>query len=119
MKAAVVDLDTGELESERIRIPTPRPATPEAMAAVAAELVRRHEWSGPIGVGFPGIVHHGVVHSAANLDASWLGVDADRLFTAACGVDVVMVSVAAAAGLSGVGGGAGPGVECVVLVLTF
>ena len=79
MKAAIVDLDNGTLVSERLRISTPKPATPAAMAAVAAELVHRHEWSGPIGVGFPGIVRHGVVHSAANLDASWVGVDADRV----------------------------------------
>ncbi len=119
MKAAVVDLDTGELASERIRIPTPKPATPEAMAAVAAELVRRHGWSGSIGVGFPGIVRHGVVHSAANLDDSWLGVDADRLFTDACGVDVAMVNDADAAGLAEVRWGAACDVDGVVLVLTF
>jgi polyphosphate glucokinase len=119
MKAAVVDLDSGELVSERIRIPTPRPATPDAMAAVAAELVRRHRWSGPIGVGFPGIVHHGVVHSAANIDDSWLGVDADHLFTEACGVDVAMVNDADAAGLAEVRWGAAQGIDGVVLVLTF
>jgi polyphosphate glucokinase len=119
MKAAVIDLDAGELASDRIRIPTPRPATPEAMAEVAAELVRRHGWSGSIGVGFPGIVRHGVVHSAANLDASWLGVDADRVFTDACGVDVAMVNDADAAGLAEVRWGAAQGVDGVVLVLTF
>jgi polyphosphate glucokinase len=119
MKAAIVDLDAGELASERIRIPTPRPATPGAMAEVAAELVRRHGWSGSIGVGFPGIVRHGVVHSAANLDESWLGVDADRLFTDACGVDVAMVNDADAAGLAEVRWGAARGVDGVVLVLTF
>jgi polyphosphate glucokinase len=119
MKAAIVDLDAGELASERIRIPTPKPATPEAMAEVAAELVRRHAWSGPTGVGFPGIVRHGVVHSAANLDESWLGIDADRLFTDACGVDVAMVNDADAAGLAEVRWGAARGVAGVVLVLTF
>jgi polyphosphate glucokinase len=119
MKAAVVDLETGELASERLRIPTPKPATPEAMADVAAELVHRHEWTGAIGVGFPGIVRHGVVHSAANIDASWVGVDADRLFTSACGVDVAMVNDADAAGLAEVRWGAARGVGGVVLVLTF
>ncbi len=119
MKAAVVDLDTGALASERIRIPTPRPATPSAMAEVAAELVRRHGWSEPLGVGFPGIVHHGVVHSAANVDAGWVGVDADRLFSDACGLDVAMVNDADAAGLAEVRWGAARDVAGVVLVLTF
>jgi polyphosphate glucokinase len=119
MKAAVVDLDTGALASQRIRIPTPKPATPAAMAEVAAELVRLHSWSAPLGVGFPGIVHHSVVHSAANLDRSWAGVDADRLFTDACGLDVAMVNDADAAGLAEVRWGAARDVAGVVLVLTF
>src|SRR6056297_2544004 len=119
MKAAIVDLDTGELASERIRIPTPRPAAPDAMAEVVRELVHRHGWSGPLGVGFPGIVRHGVVHSAANIDESWLGVDADALFTEVCGLDVAMVNDADAAGLAEMRWGAGRGVGGVVLVLTF
>lgn len=119
MKAAVVDLDAGALVSERTRIPTPRPATPDAMADVAAELVRHHGWTAPIGVGFPGIVRHGTVRSAANLDATWVDVDADALFTRACGVDVAMVNDADAAGLAELRYGAGRGVDGVVLVLTF
>jgi polyphosphate glucokinase len=119
MKAAIVDLDTGNLVSERLRISTPKPATPEAMAAVAVELVRGHEWPGAIGVGFPGIVRHGVVHSAANVDSSWVGVDADSVFTEACGADVAMVNDADAAGLAEMRWGAGRDVAGVVLVLTF
>ncbi len=119
MKAAVVDLVSGELASERIRIPTPQPATPGSMAEVAAELVRRHGWSDSIGVGFPGIVRHGVIHSAANIDDSWIGVDADAVFTEACGLDVAMVNDADAAGLAEMRWGAGRGVEGVVIVLTF
>ena len=119
MKAAVVDLDTGELVSERLRFPTPKPATPDAMAEVAAQLVGRHGWTDAIGVGFPGIVRHGVIHSAANIAATWIGVDADALFTEACGVDVAMVNDADAAGLAEMRWGAGRGVGGVVLVLTF
>ena len=119
MKAAVVDLDTGALASQRLRIPTPQPATPAAMAEVAAELVRLHGWSAPLGVGFPGVVHHGVVHAAANLDRSWAAVDADRLFTDACGFDVAMVNDADAAGLAEVRWGGARDVAGVVLVLTF
>jgi polyphosphate glucokinase len=119
MKAAVVDLDTGELVSERRRIRTPQPATPTAMADVVRELVSAHEWSGPVGVGFPGIVRRGVVHSAANIDDSWLGVDANAVFSAACGSDVTMVNDADAAGLAEMRWGVGRGVDGVVLLLTF
>ncbi len=119
MKAAIVDLATGELASERFRIATPKPATPPAMAAVAAELVSSHGWTGSIGVGFPGIVRHGLVHSAANIDSSWVGVDADAVFTEACGVDVAMVNDADAAGLAEMRWGTGRDVSGVVVVLTF
>lgn len=119
MKAAIVDLDTGHLVSERLRTPTPKPATPEAMAKVVAGLVHDHAWTDSIGVGFPGIVRHGVVHLAANVDESWVGVDADRVFTEAAGVDVAMVNDADAAGLAEMQWGAGRDVDGVVVVLTF
>jgi polyphosphate glucokinase len=119
MKAAVVDLDTGSLVSERHRIPTPRPATPEAMAGVVRELVDGHGWDGPVGVAFPAIVRHGVVNLAANIDDSWIGVDADRLYTEACGHDVTMINDADAAGVAEMRFGAGRGRAGVVLMLTF
>jgi polyphosphate glucokinase len=119
MKAAPVDLATGTLTAERHKILTPRPATPEAMAPVVAELVRHFDWSGPIGVTFPGVVRHGVVHSAANVDKAWLDTDADELFTKEVGTDVHVVNDADAAGLAEVRYGAGRDRRGVVLVLTF
>jgi polyphosphate glucokinase len=119
MKAAPVDLATGTLTAERHKILTPRPATPEAMAPVVAELVRHFDWSGPIGVTFPGVVRHGVVHSAANVDTAWLDTDADELFTKEVGTDVHVVNDADAAGLAEVRYGAGRDRRGVVLVLTF
>lgn len=119
MKAAVVDLDTGDLVTERTRIPTPKPATPEAMADVLRQLVEQANWDRPLGVAFPAVVDHGVVHSAANIDKSWVGVDADKLFSRACGHDVSMVNDADAAGLAEMHFGAGKGVSGVVIMLTF
>jgi len=123
MKAAVVDLSTGELATERYRIDTPQPATPDAMVGVVRELVDHHGWTGPVGCAFPAVVQHGVVHSAANIDASWLEVDADRLFTEALGRasddGVVMLNDADAAGLAEMQFGAGVGRSGVVMVLTF
>lgn len=119
MKAGIVDVATGEMVSDRFRIPTPRPADPEHMAPVVAELVAHFDYEGPIGAAFPAIVKAGVVHSAANIDPSWLEVDADALFGEAVGQDVVMLNDADAAGLAEVGSGAAKGVDGVVLVLTF
>ena len=107
MKAAIVDLDTGELLADRYRIDTPKPATPDAMAVVVRELVEHFEWAGAVGVGFPAVVRKGVVGSAANIDESWIRVDADVLFTDATGLHVHMINDADAAGVAEVRFGAG------------
>jgi polyphosphate glucokinase len=119
MKAAPVDLATGELVADRYRIDTPKPANPEAMAVVVRELVEHFEWTGPVGVGFPAVVRKGVVESAANIDESWINVDADAVFTAATGLAVHMINDADAAGLAEIRFGAGRGRNGVVMMLTF
>lgn len=119
MKAAVVDLDTGDLLSERRRIPTPRPATPSAMADVLRALVGQLGWDGALGAAFPAIVQHGVVELAANIDASWIGVDARQLFSDLCGHPVAVVNDADAAGIAEMRFGAGRDRDGVVLMLTF
>ncbi|MFK8024653.1 MAG: polyphosphate--glucose phosphotransferase [Ilumatobacter sp.] len=119
MKAAIVDLATGELASERYRIDTPQPATPEATAEVVVELVRHHEWTGTVGCAFPAVVRNGIVGSAANIDESWLDVDADRVFTEALGEAVHMINDADAAGLAEVRYGVAAARSGVVMMLTF
>jgi polyphosphate glucokinase len=119
MKAAVVDLAAGELISDRYRIATPQPATPEAMAEVVVELVRHHGWGGNVGCAFPAVVHNGIVGSAANIDESWLDVDADRIFSEALGVGVHMINDADAAGVAEVHCGVAAGRAGVVMMLTF
>lgn len=119
MKAAIVDLANGELASERYRIDTPQPATPAAMAHVVVELVEHHEWTGSVGCAFPAVVRNGVVGSAANIDDSWLEVDADKLFTEALGAQVHMINDADAAGLAEVRYGVARDRAGVVMMLTF
>ncbi len=119
MKAAEVDIATGEMVSEKHRIDTPKPASPEAMAEVAAQLTAHFDWTGPIGVGFPGVIQKGVVRTAANLDKSWVDVDGDKVFTQVCGCDVAMINDADAAGLAEVRFGAGKDVPGTVIMLTL
>lgn len=119
MKAAPVDLRTGELVGERYRLDTPRPAEPAAMAEIVVELVRHFEWTGPVGIALPTIVREGVVRSAANISDTWLGVDADALFTELLGLDVAVLNDADAAGVAEMRYGAGRGRDGVVIVLTF
>ena len=119
MKAAIVDTSTGELSTDRFRIDTPQPATPEAMGEVVRRLVAEHGWTGSVGCAFPAVVRRGVVGSAANIDESWLDVNADEVFTRALDAEVHMINDADAAGLAEVRFGAGRDRSGVVMVLTF
>lgn len=120
IKGAVVDLDTGVLVEERIKIETPRPATPDAVAATVGEIVARARWEGPVGVTLPSVVTAGVARTAANIDASWIGTDARRVFSdALVGRDVTVLNDADAAGLAEDRYGAGRDVTGVVVLLTF
>ena len=120
IKGAPVNLEKGEFAHQRERIKTPSPSTPEAVAKVFAELLAHFPGSvGPVGVTVPGVVRHGVVHSAANIDESWIGTDADRLFTEATGRDVHVVNDADAAGLAEVRYGAAKGRTGLVIMTTL
>lgn len=120
IKGAPVDLTVGEFAAERARIDTPLPSTPEAVADVIAGLIGRFPDSdSAIGVTVPGVVRHGVVHSAANIDPAWIGTDADALFTKATGRDVRVVNDADAAGLAEVRYGVARGRRGLVIVTTL
>ncbi len=105
IKGAAVDLTKGDFIGERAKIKTPKKSTPDAVADVVAELIekimKRHpEATGPVGVTVPGVVQHGIARSAANIDKSWIDVDADAVFTKASGRDVHVMNDADAAGLA-------------------
>ena len=120
IKGAPVDLDSGEFAEERVRIDTPQPATPDAVAEVFVQLLGCFDDSdGPVGVTVPGVVKHGVVHSAANIDKHWIGEDADKLLADATGRDVHVVNDADAAGLAEVRYGAAKGRQGLVIVTTL
>jgi polyphosphate glucokinase len=98
IKGAVVDTAKGTLATDRLRIKTPQPAAPDAVAAVVGEISKHFDWTGPIGVTFPGVVRRGTIHTAANVDPSWVGLHADGLFAKATGCQVSVVNDADAAG---------------------
>jgi polyphosphate glucokinase len=121
IKGALVEVATGRLRTERTRVRTPHPATPQAVALVVAELVRGAGWQGEIGATFPAVIKHGVAQSAANVDHAWVGTDADRTFTDAVGggSEVTVLNDADAAGIAEARFGAAKGVAGVVIMLTF
>ena len=100
VKGAIVDTKKGELLTERYRIPTPQPATPEAVAKVMKKITNHFDWKGPVGVGFPGVIQQGVARTAANVDNSWIDKDLNKLFTEATACKVHVVNDADAAGMA-------------------
>lgn len=100
VKGAVVDTAKGKLVTDRARIKTPHPATPEAVTEVVVEIASRFKWIGPTGIAFPGVVKDGVVHTAANLHPAWAGRNAQKQFRAATGTSSMkLLNDADAAGL--------------------
>jgi polyphosphate glucokinase len=119
IKGALVNTETGELLSDRRRIETPQPASPEAIIAVISQIVEEFEYKGPIGVGFPAIVLDGVVRSAANVDEGWVGFPGQERMAERTGCPVVLLNDADAAGTAEMRFGAGRNQRGVVMLLTL
>jgi polyphosphate glucokinase len=119
IKGAPVDTETGELVAERVRIMTPKPATPGAILETAVEVVRRSGWDGPVGCGFPAVIKDGVVRTAANIDQAAIGFDLQGQLEQELGNPVRVVNDGDAAGLAEMRWGAGRDVGGVVLMLTL
>ncbi|EPD29393.1 polyphosphate--glucose phosphotransferase [Gleimia europaea] len=121
IKGAVVNLDTGEFATERVRIPTPKKSTPKAVAQTCKELIYQFDLPAdmPVGITFPAPVSHGVVLFMANLHKSWEGVNVTELMEAELGRKVYPVNDADAAGYAEVVFGAAKGVDGLVIVTTL
>jgi polyphosphate glucokinase len=122
IKGAPVDLAAGAFAAERVRVPTPSPSTPGAVADVVAQVVEAFgDTAGtlPVGVTFPAVISHGVARTAANVDHSWIGTDVDALFTARLGRPVHVMNDADAAGYAEAKFGAAKDVRGTVLVTTL
>ena len=120
VKGGIVDLDTGQLIGDRFKLPTPQPSTPDAVAATIAKVVEHFDWTGPLGVTYPGVITHGVVRTAANVDKTWIGTDVNAVYSRALGGrPVTVLNDADAAGLAEQRFGAGKDVDGVIALLTF
>jgi polyphosphate glucokinase len=122
IKGAPVDLERGDFAAKRQRIDTPRPSTPEAVADVINQVVDHFDdvrGDSPIGVTIPGVVTHGVVRSAANIDKGWLDFDAEPMLEKKLGHDIVLVNDADAAGVAELYYGAAKGQRGLVVMTTL
>ncbi|WP_156725836.1 polyphosphate--glucose phosphotransferase [Streptomyces apocyni] len=121
IKGAPVDVDRGELSDPRHKVLTPHPATPDAVADCVREVVAHFDWSGPVGVTFPGVVSGGgTIRSAANVDKGWIDVGARALLSERLGgAPVTVLNDADAAGVAEMRFGAGHGRGGTVIMLTL
>lgn len=107
IKGAIVDTRNGELVTERFRIKTPQPATPDAVITTIQQLVTHFKWKGVIGCGFPAAVRHEIVKTASNIDKSWIGMNAAEYIQEATGCRTHLVNDVDAAGIAEMEFGAG------------
>lgn len=119
IKAAPVDITKGEFLADRYRLETPQPATPENMLDTISEVVSYFNWKGPIGCGFPAVVKHDVVNTAANIDSSWIGVNAGKIIFERTGCRTHMMNDVDAAGLAEMTFGAGVGKKGTVFMMAL
>ncbi len=119
IKGAIVDINAGQLVGDRIRLVTPDPSTPKAVAKVIKKLVKQFDYQGPVGVGFPGVMLHGVCYTAANIDSSWINTNVEQVFQEETGNPFYVANDADVAGLAEVRYGAAKDFKGVVLVITL
>lgn len=119
IKGAIVDVETGALVTDRVRLLTPHPATPQSVVPVVAELVKGAGYDGPVGCAFPAVIKGGEAKTAANIDKSWIGASVVQPVSVALGgVAVTVLNDADAAGVAEMEFGAGRGATGVVVMLT-
>jgi polyphosphate glucokinase len=127
IKGAVVDVVTGLLVGDRLRVPTPRPAVPREVVAVIDGLVRRlaEPWpptegdAFPVGVGIPAAIRDGTTLTAANIDSAWIGFPAERELARTMHRTVAAGNDADVAGLAEMRFGAGRDQSGLVMMLTI
>jgi polyphosphate glucokinase len=121
IKGALVDTATGELISERIKLPTPSGGEPDDIVNTVVEIIDqlKVDKNIPVGVCFPAVVIHGKTMSAANVSKKWIGLEAEKLFERALDRDIRFVNDADAAGVAEVRYGAAKDVTGLVILTTL
>jgi polyphosphate glucokinase len=122
IKGGLVDTTTGELVSDRIKLPTPDGGEPEDVAATVLTIISTLGGIAddtPLGICFPAIVRHGTTLSAANVSPKWIGLDAESFFAEKLGRDLSFVNDADAAGLAEARFGAASGRSGLIILTTL
>ncbi len=118
IKGALVNIETGEVVSDRHRIPTPVPATPESVSKTMKEIVDFFEYRGEVGFAFPSAIQNDIVRTASNIDKSWIGTNVKELFDKTVGVPTFVLNDADAAGMAEMRFGHGKELNGLVIIIT-
>ncbi len=119
-KGAIVDVNSGKLVTDRFRIETPKPATPQKVSEVINEIIDHFQWKDAVGITFPSVVINGKARYSSNLDPSWKGVQIDDLLSKNCnGMQFLVINDADAAGIAEMQFGAGRHKSGLVITITL
>ncbi|MBK7429074.1 MAG: ROK family protein [Saprospiraceae bacterium] len=119
IKAALVDPSTGEMLTEKLKILTPKPATPASVSVIIQECLRKFDYQGPVGCGFPSVIMNDIAITATNLDKSWINTPISKLFSEVTGQPFYVINDADAAGLAEMNFGAAKGIKGTVIMITI
>ncbi|SMQ67914.1 polyphosphate--glucose phosphotransferase [Agreia sp. VKM Ac-1783] len=122
IKGAIVDLASGELLSERVKLSTPEGGKPKDIVGTVTKILEKltdAPEDAPIGICFPAVVRNGRTMSAANVSKKWIGLEAEKLFEDALGRDIFFVNDADAAGYAEVRFGAARDRSGLVMMTTL
>ena len=119
IKGALVDIESGQLTSERFRLDTPTGAYPKEVAGVVRAVTKHFSWKKKVGITMPVRIRDGIARTAANIDESWIDTNVEELFSSTLGSEVTVLNDADAAGYAEVHYGAAKGASGKTLVLTL
>ncbi|MCL2515266.1 MAG: ROK family protein [Microbacteriaceae bacterium] len=121
IKGGVVDLETGQLVTDRVKLPTPEGGKPDDIAEVTKKVLEQLDADPglPVGIDFPAVVRHGKTMSAANVSKKWIGFEAEKFFEQAIGHPILFVNDADAAGYAETEYGAAKGRQGVIMLTTL
>lgn len=100
IKAAIVEVDNGYINSEKMKIKTPNSRTINSMLDIFVDIRNNFNWEGPVGCGFPGVIKNGCIHTASNLSEKWIGINLNEQLGSIFKSNIAVINDADAAGIA-------------------
>ena len=117
IKIGLVDVRTGSLIGDAIRVKTPKDSSPENVAEIIHENCEYLNYKGNIGIGFPGVIQGDFIRVCNNLSSDWIDLNASEYFSKQLSCNVTLLNDVDAAGYGEMFSGAGKGNKDKVIVI--